>query len=132
MAGVLAEARRSYGRVFEIAGLPRLLGSMLRARTATTMVQLILVLFALERFHSPGLAGAVTFLALAPGLLMSPIAGALLDRHGRVKLTVVDYVVDAAALAVIGGLGAADVLSAVLLHASLTVMSRTLPHSTIG
>src|SRR5438067_854213 len=38
---------------------------MLLARTATTMVQLILVLSALERFHSPGLAGAVTFLALA-------------------------------------------------------------------
>src|SRR2546422_9318101 len=69
---------------------------MLLARTATTMVQLVLVLFALERFHSPGLAGAVTFLSLAPGLLVSPIAGALLDRHGRVKLMVVDYVVAAA------------------------------------
>ena len=68
---------------------------MLLARTATTMVELVLVLFALERFHSAGLAGAVTFLALAPGLLMSPIVGALLDRHGRVKLMVVDYVVAA-------------------------------------
>ncbi len=96
------------------------------------MVQLILVLFALERFHSPGLAGAVTFLALAPGLLMSPIAGALLDRHGRVKLMVVDYVVAASALALIVGLGAADVLSEVLLLAIVTVMSLTFPLSTTG
>jgi MFS family permease len=105
---------------------------MLLARTATTMVQLILVLFALERFHSPGLAGAVTFLALAPGLLMSPIAGALLDRHGRVKLMVVDYVVAGSALALIVALGAADVLSEVLLLASVTVMSLTFPLSTTG
>jgi len=96
------------------------------------MVQLILVLFALERFHSPGLAGAVTFLALAPGLLLSPIAGALLDRHGRVKLMVVDYVVAASALALIVGFGAADVLSEVVLLAIVTVMSLTFPLSTTG
>jgi len=126
------EARPSYRRLFQIPGLPRLLVSMLLARTATTMVQLILVLFALERFHSPGLAGAVTFLALAPGLLMSPIAGALLDRHGRVKLMVVDYVVAASALALIVGFGAADVLSEVVLLAIVTVMSLTFPLSTTG
>jgi MFS family permease len=105
---------------------------MLLARTATTMVQLVLVLFALERFHSPGLAGAVTFLSLAPGLLVSPIAGALLDRHGRVKLMVVDYVVAAAALALIVGLGVADLLSEVLLLTIVTVMSLTFPLSTTG
>src|SRR5256714_15217859 len=114
MTEVVIEARPSYRRLFQIPGLPRLLASMLLARTATTMVELILVLFALERFHSPGLAGAVTFLALAPGLLMSPIAGALLDRHGRVKLMVVDYVVAASALALIVGLGTTDLLSEVL------------------
>ena len=105
---------------------------MLLARTATTMVELVLVLFALERFHSAGLAGAVTFLALAPGLLMSPIAGALLDRHGRVKLMVVDYVVAAAALALIVGLGATDLLSEAPLLAIVTVMSLTFPLSTAG
>jgi MFS family permease len=105
---------------------------MLLARTATTMVQLVLVLFALDRFHSPGLAGTVTFLSLAPGLLVSPIGGALLDRHGRVKLMVVDYVVAAASLALIVGLGAADVLSEAPLLAIVTVMSLTFPLSTTG
>ncbi|MDQ2911989.1 MAG: MFS transporter [Chloroflexota bacterium] len=105
---------------------------MLLARTATTMVQLVLVLFALERFNSAGLAGAVTFLAIAPGLLLSPIAGALLDRHGRVKLMVVDYIVAAASLALIVGLGVTDLLSEVALLAIVTVMSVTFPLSTAG
>jgi MFS family permease len=105
---------------------------MLLARTATTMVELVLVLFALERFHSPGLAGAVTFLALAPGLLLSPVAGALLDRHGRVKLMVVDYIVAAAALALIVGLGVTDLLSEAPLLLIVTVMSLTFPLSTTG
>jgi MFS family permease len=105
---------------------------MLLARTATTMVQLILVLFALERFHSAGLAGAVTFLSLAPGLLVSPIAGALLDRHGRTKLMVVDYVVAGASLGLIVGLGAIDQLAETLLLAIVTVMSLTFPLSTTG
>src|SRR2546428_14047903 len=103
---------------------------MLLARTATTMVQLVPVLCALERFPPPGLAGAVTFLSLAPGLLVSPISGALLDRHGRVKLMVVDYVVAAASLALIVGLGAADVLSEAPLLAIVTVMSLAFPLST--
>src|SRR3979490_1941256 len=93
MTELATKAPPSYRQLLEIPGLPRLVGSMLLARTATTMVELVPVLFSPERFHPPGLAGAVTFLALAPGLVMSPIAGALLDRHGRVKLMVVDYVV---------------------------------------
>jgi MFS family permease len=105
---------------------------MLLARTATTMVQLVLVLFALEHFHSAALAGAVTFLSLAPGLLVSPIAGALLDRHGRTKLMVVDYIVAAAALALIVALGATGVLSEALLLLIVTVMSLTFPLSTTG
>jgi MFS family permease len=122
----------SYRQLLDIPGLPRLVVSMLLARTATTMVELVLVLFALERFHSAGLAGAVTFLALAPGLVMSPVAGALLDRHGRVKLMVVDYVVAGAALALIVGLGATDLLSEAPLLVIVTVMSLTFPLSTAG
>jgi MFS family permease len=105
---------------------------MLLARTATTMVELVLVLFALERFHSAGLAGAVTFLSLAPGLLISPIAGALLDRHGRTKLMVVDYVLAAAALGLIVALGATNLLSEGPLLAIVAVMSLTFPLSTTG
>ncbi|MDQ2912409.1 MAG: MFS transporter, partial [Chloroflexota bacterium] len=127
-----AEAPPSYRQLLHIPGLPRLVGSMLLARTGTTMVELILVLFALEHFHSAGLAGAVTFLSLAPGLLISPIVGALLDRHGRVRLMVVDYIVAAAALALIVALGATGLLTEIPLLAIVTVMSLTFPLSTTG
>ncbi|HEY7624327.1 MAG TPA: MFS transporter [Candidatus Limnocylindria bacterium] len=105
---------------------------MMLARTASTMVQLVLVLFALERFQSPGLAGLVTFLALAPGLLVSPIAGALLDRHGRTKLMVLDYIVAAIALALIVALGALDLLAEPSLLAIVTISSLTFPLSQTG
>jgi MFS family permease len=124
--------RPSYRQLFTIQGFPRLVGSMLLARTASTMVQLVLVLFALDRFQSPGVAGAVTFLSLAPGLLVSPIAGALLDRHGRTKLMVLDYFVAAVALALIVALGATQGLSELLLLAIVTVMSLTFPLSQTG
>ncbi|HEV8534560.1 MAG TPA: MFS transporter [Candidatus Limnocylindria bacterium] len=127
-----AEAPPSYRRLFTIEGFPRLVVSMLLARTATTMVELILVLFALERFQSPGLAGTVTFLSLFPGLMLSPIAGALLDRHGRTRLMVVDYVVAGGALALVTGLGATGLLNEVLLLLIVTVMSLTFPLSTTG
>jgi MFS family permease len=130
---VAAEAAPlSYRQLFTVRGFPRLIASIMLARTASTMVQLVLVLFALERFQSPGVAGAVTFLSLAPGLLVSPIAGALLDRHGRTKLMVVDYIVAAVALALIVALGATNLLSEVPLLAIVTVSSLTFPLSQIG
>src|SRR5207244_13573029 len=68
------------------------------------MMQLALVLFVLQRFHSPTLAGVTIFLAIAPGIAVSPIAGALLDRHGRVRLIMLDYAVGALSLFLIAGL----------------------------
>jgi MFS family permease len=59
------------------------------------MLNVALVLFVLQRFHSPTLAGIVVFVLIVPGLLVSPIAGALLDRYGRIRLMLVDYTVAA-------------------------------------
>ncbi|MDQ2913270.1 MAG: MFS transporter [Chloroflexota bacterium] len=96
------------------------------------MVGLVLVLLALERFHSPALAGVVTFLSLAPGLLLSPIAGALLDRHGRTRLIFLDYLIAAASLSLIVLFGSTDLLSDVLLLVIVTVQSLTFPLSQTG
>ena len=85
----------SYRRLFAIPGFPRLVASMMLARTAGQMVALILVLLALQEYGSAELAGLVTFLAVAPGIVASPIAGALLDRHGRTRLVVLDYFIAA-------------------------------------
>ncbi|HEV3231880.1 MAG TPA: MFS transporter, partial [Candidatus Dormibacteraeota bacterium] len=76
------------------------LGTLL-GRTANQLTEVGIVLFVLERFHSPALAGLVVFVLIFPGLLVSPLAGALLDRHGRVRLIILDQIVAAAGLAAI-------------------------------
>ena len=102
------------------------------ARTAGQMVSLILVLFALQRFGSAEIAGAVTFLSVFPGLIGSPIAGALLDRHGRTRLMVLDYVVAGACLALIAALAIADLLPVPALLAIVAITSLTQPLSNTG
>ncbi|TME25420.1 MAG: MFS transporter [Chloroflexi bacterium] len=129
---VTPDASPSYRRLFSIEGFSRLVSGMILARTANTMVSLVLVLFALDRFHTATVAGLVAFLSLAPGLVLSPIAGALLDRHGRTRLMVFDYCVAAACLALIVVLGATNVITEALLLAIVTVMSLTFPLSTTG
>jgi MFS family permease len=122
----------SYRRLFAISGFPRLVASMMLARTAGQMVALILVLLALQQYGSAELAGLVTFLAVAPGIVASPIAGALLDRHGRTRLVVLDYFIAAASLALIAGLAAGDALPVPVLLLIVTVSSLTQPLSNTG
>jgi len=94
-----AEGVTSYRALLHVPGFPRLAFATLLVRAGASMWQLALVLFVLQRYGSPSLAGISVFLAIAPGVLVSPIAGALLDRFGRVRLMVSDYAVSAAALA---------------------------------
>jgi len=96
------------------------------------MLALSLVLFVLARYHSPQLAGAATFLLLFPGLLVAPIAGALLDRHGRTRLIAIDYFVAAAAMFSIAGLSLAHLLAPPLLLVICAVASITGPLSWAG
>jgi len=63
-----------------------------------------MILFALQRYNDPSLAGLVAFASIVPGLLISPIAGALLDRHGRVRLIILDYIVVTITLGLIAAL----------------------------
>jgi len=102
------------------------------ARTASQMMQLALVLFVLGRFHSPTLAGITVFLAIAPGIAVSPIAGALLDRHGRVRLITLDYIVGALSLFLIAGLDAAGRLTPPALLPIVAVTSLTYSLSNSG
>jgi len=122
----------SYGRLFAIAGFLRLVASMMLARTAGQMVSLVLVLFALQRYGSAEIAGAVTFLSILPGLVGSPVAGALLDRHGRTRLMVLDYVIAGCSLALIATLALVDLLPVAALLAIVTITSLTQPLSNTG
>ena len=128
----MTEQPVTYRALLAIPGFPRLVGSMMLARVAQQMVSLVLVLFALERYGSATVAGAVTFLAIAPGLLCSPIAGALLDRHGRTRLVILDYAVEGLALIVIAALAALDLLPVPVLLVIVVVTSLTGPLSNTG
>ena len=67
----------------------------------------------------------MTLAATLPGLLVSPIAGALLDRHGRMRLVRLDYVVALVALALIAILSLLDALPPWLLVLITAVSSLT-------
>ncbi len=122
--GVGAE-RATYGRLLRVPGFRQLLISSLLTRTASQMWTVGLVLFALQRYHSPSVAGVSLFLLIFPGLLMSPIAGALLDRHGRKRLMTLDFIVAALCLVVIVTLAAANHLPVWGLYALLVGGSLT-------
>jgi MFS family permease len=62
---------------------------------------IVLVLFVLQRYRSPSLAGLTVLLSILPGLVFSPVAGALLDRQGRVRLMILDYLMTAGLTAAI-------------------------------
>jgi predicted MFS family arabinose efflux permease len=96
------------------------------------MLTVAFVLFVLARYHSPQLAGAATFLLLVPGLCLSPIAGALLDRYSRARMIMVDNLVIASAVLVLAGLSAARELPPPLLLAICAVASLTGPLGIAG
>lgn len=101
------------------------------ARIAQAMVGIALVLFTLAEYDSPILAGIVTFASVFPGLLASPIAGALLDRHGRVRLVILDYLVALASMVVLGILALAGNLPPIVLLgiAALSGLTSILSHT---
>src|SRR5450759_5375367 len=124
--------RPSYRALLAVPSLGRVLLSMQIARIAQAMISLVMILFALQRFNDPSLAGLVAFASIVPGLLVSPIAGALLDRHGRVRLIIIDYAVVSVALLLVAVLSLTGHLTAWLLVAIVTVAAFTGPLSSSG
>ena len=123
---------RSYRALLGLPSLWRVLLGMQIARIGQSMIGIAIVLFTLEYYRSPALAGIVTFISIFPGLLASPIAGALLDRHGRARLVVLDYLVALAALVLIGALAMEHALPAWLLVVIAACASLTNPLSNTG
>jgi MFS family permease len=125
-------ADHSYRALLRVPSLGRILLGMGLARVAQAMVAIALVLFTLAEYRSPELAGLVTFASIFPGIAISPIAGVLLDRHGRIRLMILDYVVAASALVVVALLASVHALPAWLLLLIATVMSLTSIFSSVG
>ena len=124
--------RTTYRDLFRIRSFPRLATGVMLARIANQMLLLTLVLLVLQRFHSPTLAGITVFLSIAPGVALSPVAGALLDRHGRIRLMTLDYLVGFVALALIGVIDISGRLTPIVLLPIVAVTSLTYPLSNSG
>src|SRR3954471_9188090 len=74
-----------YRALLRLPGVAAVLLAMTLSRLASRMLALAIVLYALSRFDSPVLAGWLSFASVAPGLIIGPLAGALLDRVGPVR-----------------------------------------------
>lgn len=123
---------RSYRALLAVPGLARVLTAMLVARVAAAMLAVTLVLFALDEYDSPAIAGAAAALSLFPGLVAAPVVGALLDRLGRLRLIRVDYAATAAALLAISAFALADALAAGVFLAIVVVFGLTQMFSDVG
>ena len=119
----LEEQEPSYGALLRIPGFGRLALGTVLGRLAAQMWEIALVLFVLQRYRSPSVAGLAVFLGILPGLAFSPIAGSLLDRQGRVRLMIFDYSVTAALTAAIAVLSLLHRLPVPLLLATVTMLS---------
>jgi len=86
----------SYRDLLRVRGFARVVLGTFLARLGGQMWGIILVLFVLQRYRSPSLAGLTLLFSILPGLVFSPVAGALLDRQGRVRLMILDYAVTTA------------------------------------
>src|SRR5262249_24476143 len=122
----------NYRRLFSIPGFPQLATATVLARTGGQLWEVALVLFVLQRFHSPALAGFATFLAIVPGLAVSPIAGTLLDRYGCLRLIRVDLTIASAGLVLMAALSLANLLAPATLLVIVALTSLTSPLTITG
>lgn len=113
----------SYGALLRVPGFGRVALGTVLARLGGQMWEIVLVLFVLQRYRSPSLAGLTVLLSIVPGLALSPIAGALLDRQGRVRLMVIDYTLTATLTTAIVLLSLTHRLPPALLLALVTVLA---------
>ena len=98
---------------------------MVLSRTGESMWSVVVVLYALNHFHSPLLAGIAAAVSQIPTRLLAPLAGTLLDRHGRTRLVLLDYLLATTSIASIGVLALVDQLSASLFVAICAVAGLT-------
>lgn len=122
----------TYAAVLRLDGVRDLLVATALARLATRMFLVVLVLYTLDRFGSPELAGWVGFTSLIPGMIVSPLAGALLDRLGAGRAVTIDLAVSAVLIAGLAGAEVAGSVRPVGLLVLCGVFALTSPLSASG
>lgn len=122
----------SYRSLLGVAELRALLLTTCLSRLAGRMFVLTIVLYALQRTGSPALAGWLAFASLAPGLAISPVAGALIDRMGSAWAIGADMAASAGCIAVLLLLDAVGLASAPAVLVLTGLYSLTTPLSLAG
>ncbi len=113
--------RMTYRTVLTSRNVPQLLLSASLSRLASEMLLIAVVLYVLARFDSPVLAGLSGFFLTLPGFLVSPMAGALLDRVGAVRAVILDTLISAGLIGAIAVASAGGLLNPVVLLAILAL-----------
>ena len=124
--------RTSYRQLLRTPGLSALIVSISLARFGGGLWELTLILYTLQEWGSAELVGIVVLASWMPGILMSPIAGLLMDTRRRAPLVVLDFCVSATTAFAIVALASADLLEPWLLVAIVGVGSLTIPFGDTG
>ncbi|WP_208245822.1 MFS transporter (plasmid) [Rhizobium sp. T1470] len=109
------ERQNSYRCLLKLPGLLPLILAATLSRLAARMFHLTLVLFVLTQTSSPSLAGWLMFAAIVPGLIVSPVAGVLLDRVGPTIAVRIDMIASSFFIAAISFAGWAHLSSPLVL-----------------
>jgi MFS family permease len=128
----LFKALISYKALLALPGVPALVLATCASRLAGRMFMLAIVLYVLNRFDSPTLAGWVAFASMAPGMVISPVAGALLDRIGAARAVIVDMAASAALLLALVVAGFVGHATPMLVIGLVTLFSLTSPLGAAG
>jgi len=122
----------SYRQVWRLTHVRELLLGAFLSRLAARMFELAVILYALDRFGSPVFAGWAAFASLGPGLIVSPLAGALLDRMRAGSAILLDMLLSAVLLFSLCVMDGTGLIAAPALLAIVTVYSLTSPLSAAG
>ena len=124
--------RTSYRQLLRTPGLSALIGSVSLGRFGGGLLELTLILYTLQQWGSAELVGIVVLASWMPGILMSPIAGLLMDTRRRAPFVALDLCIAATATFAIVALASADLLEPWLLVAIVGVASLTIPFGDTG
>jgi MFS family permease len=130
--GHMTHGAPSYRLLLRVPNLRALLLATCLSRLGGRMLSLAIVLYALSRTGSPELAGWLSFALVAPGLLISPVAGALIDRAGAVWAITADMAASAVCLLALVLVDRVGWGSPPILLALAAVFSLTSPLSAAG
>ncbi|MFC6986755.1 MFS transporter [Streptomyces cirratus] len=107
--------------------VPQLLLAACLSRLAHGMLLFVVVLYAIAEFDSAEVAGLSGAFLTLPGFLVSPLAGAVLDRFGALRAVAMDTTVSAVLVGAIAVLSVFGQLTPAVLYLMLALFSITSP-----